>query len=217
MNKALLLRHFTANRRILIFASPMLLLLWLTLHSGTVAALFSGILIALALFSMVNFNEALNENLERFVLSLPVSRRQYVADSFAASLGALFLGLALPLAVLALGHALAPQKVQTLSQDALMVAGVVFSALSVFAFSLLPFRFAFGGKSGLMAFSITFVVAIGVAFGWLGWEGFWSAVSRYGGWFTMNNARMGIGILGVLAFGAGSLWTSTLLFERRDF
>lgn len=216
MTRALLLRHFTVNRKLIPVASPMaLLILWLGL-SGSSPAIAAGVLMGMLLFGLSILQEALDENLERFVLSLPISRKQYVKESYLTAATSLLMGQMIPFLALALAHTLFPNKFQGPQADDLAISGLFYCVLSVFIFALLPLRYALGGHKGLAVFSLALVIGVGLTFGSMGWEGTWETLGRLGSMFIVEPIYLIPGWLGSMSLGAASLWVSTRLFERRD-
>jgi hypothetical protein len=213
--RALILRHGTVNRRMLLGFSPMGLI-WLAFSlKDTTAALLAGMLLALLLAALITLShEALDPNLERFLLSLPVSRTLLVSETYLSGLAALILGQSLPLLMVKAGHALAPSRTQPLDGATLGVAALIFGTLACLVFFMLPFRFALGGQKGLMLFSITLIALLAGLFVWKGPNGIMDAVNTMGNQLLDHPLRGLMAGLGVVAFGALSLTISVRTYGR---
>lgn len=206
---ALILRHGRVNRRVLLGFSPMALI-WLAMSlRGETAVLLAGSLLGLILSAIVMLtHEAMDPNLERFILSLPVSRVQLVLETYLAGLLALLLGQALPFLINGLGRLLAPAFTLPVTPIAGGVAVMTFFVLACLIFFLLPFRFALGGPKGLMSFSICMVVMLAALIAWKGVNGLMDTLDTLGGQILEHPASGFLGALGVLTFGGLSLTVS---------
>ncbi len=216
--RSLMLRHLNLHRRMLLGFSP-IVLLWLALGcKNETAALFAGTMLGLMLSASLLLNgEAMDPNLERFLLSLPTGRAQVVREAYGSGLLALILGQALPLLVFKAGHALLPGHLQAMDPGTWGVAALAVLALTCLVCFMLPFRFALGGPRGLMAFAITLVVLIVGVFAWKGLDGVMETLGTVGGRMLDHPAQGLLGALAVLAFGGLSLALSTRLYGRRVF
>lgn len=214
--RALVIRHLSVNRRVLLWFSLWAVIWALGALKGPLAALSGGFLLALVFSAFVMLShEAMDPNLERFLLSLPVGRGQLVRETYLSGLLAILLGQSLPLLVLMTGHALAPNSIPALDLSSLGVAALLFLALLSLITFMLPFRFALGGPKGLMAFSITLVVILAAVLAWKGLVGLIEAIGALGGWM-LDEPRHGLFVaLGVLAFAGSSLAFSIRAYEQR--
>jgi len=212
--RALILRHGRVNRRMLLGFSP-LALIWLGVSlKNTEAALGAGMMLGLMLSAFVMLaHEAMNPNLESFLLSLPVNRAQVVCETYLSGLLALMLGQSLPLLMVKAGHALAPTHLQALDPSALGVAGLILLFNACLIFSMLPFRYALGGQKGLMAFSILLVVLLAGFFAWKGLGGVMDMIGTAGNQLLDHPRQGGWAAGGIAAFGASSLALSIRLFR----
>jgi hypothetical protein len=213
--RALILRHGRVNRRMLLGFSPMALIWFAVSLKNTEAALLVGMMMALILSAFVMLaHEAMDPNLERFILSLPVSRAQLVGETYLSGLLALILGQNLPLLTLKVGHALAPVRIQALDPSTLGVAALIFLTLACLIFFMLPFRFALGGQKGLMTFSIILIALLAALFAWKGLGGVMEIVSTVGSRTLDHTGQAVLAALGVLALGGVSLMVSLLTYGR---
>lgn len=212
---ALILRHGRVNRRILLGFFPMALI-WLAMSlRGETAVLLAGTLLGLILNAIVMFtHEAMDPNLERFILSLPVSRVQLVLETYLAGLLALILGQVLPFLMNGLGRLLAPAFTLPVTPTAGGVAVMTFFVLACLIFFLLPFRFALGGPKGLMSFSICVVILLASLIAWKGVNGLMDAIDTMGGQILDHPASGLLGALGVMTFGGLSLTVSIRIYGR---
>jgi hypothetical protein len=213
--RALILRHGRVNRRVLLGFSP-LALIWLAMSlRGETAVLLIGTLLGLILSAVVMLtHEAMDPNLERFILSLPVSRVQLVWETYVAGLLALILGQVLPFLLNGLGRRLVPAYTVPVTPAAVGVAVMIFFVLACLTFFLLPFRFTLGGQKGLMSFSISVVIILASLIAWKGMNGLMHAIDTMGGLILDHPAFGLLGILGVMAFGGLSLAISIRTYGR---
>lgn len=213
---ALMLRHLTINGRTLLILTPLLCCLLASAFKGTEPALLIGIMLALSLSSFVIINgEAMDPNVERFLLSLPVSREGLVREGYLSGLLALLVGQLLPLLAVKAGHALAPGHVLALNPSAWGVAALVFLAMACLIFCMLPFRFALGGPRGLAAFAIALVSCLAGLVAWKGMGSLFDGALELANRMLDHPAQGTLGALGVLSFGGLSLTLSTRLYRRR--
>jgi|GEM_PF-6875234 len=216
--RALILRHGTVNRRVLLLFSPWALI-WIAggLFNST-SALLGGFMLGLVLSAFVMLtHEAMDPNLERFLLSLPVSRAQLVRESYLSGLLALLVGQSLPLLAIKVAHSLAPSRIPSLDPSAWGIAALGFLALATLVCLMLPFRFALGGPKGLMAFAITLVAGLAGLLAWKGLDGLMDGLLRVSERLLEHPAQGALGALGVLAFGVLSLALSVRFYSRRPF
>lgn len=214
---ALILRHGRVNRRVLLGFFPMALI-WLAMSlRGETAILLAGSLLGLILSAIVMLtHEAMDPNLERFILSLPVSRVQLVLETYLAGLLALALGQVLPFLMNELGRRLVPAYTVPVTSAAGGVAVMTFFVLACLIFLLLPFRFALGGPKGLLSFSICLVITLASLLAWKGVNGLMDAIDAMGGQILDHPASGLLVALGVMAFGGLSLTVSIRAYGRLD-
>jgi len=213
---ALMLRHLTINGRKLLILTPLLCCFLASAFKGTEPALLIGIMLALSLSAFVILTwEAMDPNVERFLLSLPVGRGRLVRESYVSGLLALLFGQLLPLLVVWAGHGLAPSHVQALDPSAWGITALTFLALACLICYMLPFRFALGGPKGLTAFAISLVDSLAGLVAWKGMEGLFDGILKLADRMLNHPLQGALGALTVAAFGGISLTLSTRVYGRR--
>ncbi len=147
---------WTVNRRQALALAPVLALILalavLKLAQGQPAKFLMGCLFSASLLGGLVAFQGLASDMEGFLLALPVSRIQVVRARYLTSLAALALGLALPLAVAATAHALAPESVPAPGAEIVAMTGLLGLGLAAGLAAFLPFVYHFGSPKGPIVF-----------------------------------------------------------------
>lgn len=214
--RALMLRHLRVNRRALLGFSP-LALLWLAMSMRAAAAsLSAGFMLALVLGAFVMLShEAMDPALEQFLLCLPVSRAQLVKETYLSGFLAMALGQGASVLALVLGRRIPPAVGGPIEPGTFGTAAFLYLALVLLVYLMLPFRFALGGRKGLIAFSVSFILLLGGLLGWQGVNGLLDRIGEAGLWVSAQPSHGLLAALGTAALGAASLAISIRTFRFR--
>lgn len=211
---------WATNRRLLLLMSP-ILAFYLSLMIYTQCTkngvdIPSIAFVIMSLLIVVFTFQGLTFDVEAFLVSLPVTRRQLVRTKYLTSLLGLLAGLTLPLTVAWLAHALAPGHAAAPTPEELRSVGMlaIIDGFAIFLF--LPFVHAFEPAKGILAFSVMVVLALGGSLAWWGLDG--AAAMFHFFQRTLAHPQPALGILaGLLAFGLLSMGLSTWCYRRRAF
>ena len=216
-----LIRMFWAtNRRLLLMMSPLLVfylaLMVYTQFTRNGIDIPAMVFVITSLLIVVFTFQGLTFDVEAFLVSLPVTRSQLVRTKYLTSLLGLLAGLALTLAVAWLAHALAPGRAAAPTPEDLRSVGML-ALLDAFAiFVFLPFVHHFEPSKGILAFSLTVILALSAGLAWKGLDGTEAVFHFFQRALAQPPHALGI-VAGVLAFGLASLGLSTWSYRRRVF
>jgi CubicO group peptidase (beta-lactamase class C family) len=214
---ALIRMDWTLHRRTWARISPLVLLWLAAAASGPGQLLGTTATLALLFVVMPLFPYLRPDSIETFLWALPVSRTQIVVARYLASLIGLAAGLALPLALGCLCHAVGSAEFRhtplaDIAAGTTLVGLVWCAALFLF----LPFQFRFGGERGMgyfLASALLAGIALILRFGW----DFAGLVQRFltlGDTLLEGKAILRL-VLATLALGLASLGVSIHVYRRR--
>ncbi len=214
---------WTTNRRFLVGFSPFLafyLAMLVNAQCGQFGEgwspfgfFFSGIILMVTV--IVTFQGG-TLDVEGFLLALPVTRAEIVRSKYLTCLLGLMAGVALPLAVSWLAHALVPGRVPPPSPEALRSVRTDFLVYACGIFLCLPFVHHFGPAKGYMFFALALILALSCGLAWKGLDGAEAARTFLHRQVEQGPLPVGL-IAGVLVFGLASVGLSTWSFKRRVF
>lgn len=209
---------WTTNRRLLLLMSPVLAfyLSVMVYHQCTKEGidLPSIVFVIMFLLIIVSTFQGLTFDVEAFLAALPVSRAQLVRARYLTSLLGLLAGVALPLVVAGLAHALAPGRVAAPTPMELRSVGMLAMLDLLGLYVFLPFIHAFEASKGILAFSAALILALA---GGLAWKGLDGAAALFH--FFQRALAQPMDVLallaGLLAFGLASMSLSSWAYARR--
>ena len=211
---------WATNRRLLLLMSP-ILVFYLSLMVYTQCTqngldLPSIVFVIMFLLIVVFTFQGLTFDVEGFLVSLPVTRAQLVGTKYFTSLLGLLAGLTLPLTVAWLAHALAPGHAAAPTPEALrsVVMLAIIDGFAIFVF--LPFVHHFEPSKGILAFSLTVILALGGGLAWKGLDGVAAVFHFFQRVLAHLPSALGM-VAGLLAFGLASLILSSWSYRRRAF
>ncbi len=211
---------WVTNRRLLLLMSP-ILVFYLSLMVYTQCTkngidIPSIAFVIMFLLIIPSTFQGLTFDVEAFLVSLPVTRAQLVRTKYLTSFLGLLAGLVLPIMVAWTAHALAPGRAAAPTPEELRSVGML-AIIDVFAiFVFLPFVHHFEPAKGILAFSLTVILALGGGLAWKGLEGVEAGFYFFQRVLAHLPSALWM-VAGVLAFGLASLSLSTWSYRRRAF